>query len=109
MEIKCGRRTFDCTSKDLILDNEKCYILITQKYFKDWHDVNPTVAKTLFKKLLKDGKIRKSKKKYKASLSKDTYYDLYEFVESEGYADPREDEGTLTDQEQEESGNNEKM
>lgn len=32
-----------------------------------------------------------------------------EVFESSGYADPREDEGTLVDQEQEENGNNEKM
>lgn len=84
MEVKCGRKIFNCTNKDLILDNGACYVLITQKYFKDWRYVVPTVAKTTFKKLLKDGKIKKSKKKYKASSSKDIYYDLYEFVESEG-------------------------
>jgi hypothetical protein len=84
MEIKCGKRTFNVTSKDLILDNEACYILITQTFYKDWCNQHPSVSKTLFKKLLKEGKIRKSKKKYKASLSKDIYYDLYEFVESEG-------------------------
>lgn len=84
MEIKCGRRKFDCTSKDLILDNGVIYQLITQKYFQDWYYHTPVVSKTLFKKLLKEGKIRKSKKKYRASLANDTYYDLYEFVESEG-------------------------
>lgn len=62
MEIKRGRKTFNCTSKDLILDNGACYQLITQKYFKDWYNQTPHVSKILFKKLLKEGKIRKSKK-----------------------------------------------
>lgn len=84
MEIKCGRRTFNVTSKDLILDNGACYQLITQKYFKNWYEVSPIVAKSTFKKLLKEGKIRKSEKKYKVSLS-DEYFDLYEFVESIEY------------------------
>lgn len=83
MEIKCGRRIFDCTGKDLILDNGACYQLITKKYFQDWYDHTPVVSKTLFKKLLKEGKIRKSKKKYKTSYSSQPYLDLYEFVESE--------------------------
>lgn len=83
MEIKCGRRIFDCTSKDLILDNGACYQLITQKYYNNWHYFSPRVSKTLFKKLLKEGKIRKSKKKYMTGCSSEPYYDLYEFVESE--------------------------
>lgn len=84
MEIKCGRRIFDCTSKDLILDNGACYQLITQKYYSDWHYFSPRISKILFKKLLKEGKIRKSKKKYKTGYPSEPYLDLYEFVESEG-------------------------
>ena len=84
MEIKCGTRIFDVTNKDLILDNGSCYQLITKKYFKDWYYQTPIVAKTLFKKLLKEGKIRKSEKKYKTGLSSGIEFDLYEFVESEG-------------------------
>ena len=83
MEIKCGRRTFNCTSKDLILDNGKCYQIITQKYFKDWYYHTPIISKTLFKKLLKEGKIRKSNKRYETGYTSQPYYDLYEFVESE--------------------------
>ncbi len=84
MEIKCGVRTFNVTNKDLILDNGACYQLITQKYFQDWYYHTPKVAKTLFKKLLKEGKIKKSEKKYKTGLASEIEYDLYEFVESEG-------------------------
>lgn len=83
MEIKCGRRVFDCTSKDLILDNEACYQLITQTYSRGYNKLHPIISKTLFKKLLKEGKIRKSEKKYETGYSSQPYYDLYEFVESE--------------------------
>lgn len=83
MEIKCGRRMFNCTSENLIIDNGVRYLLITQKSITrnfdnryNWYDLFPVVSKPLFKKLLKEGKIRKSKKKYNT-------FDLYEFVESE--------------------------
>ena len=79
MEIKCMSRTFTVGTKDLILDNDACYTLITQPYYKGYYQV-PVVAKTLFKKLLKDGKIRLSKKVYKSSYST-TSYPLYEFTE----------------------------
>ena len=42
-----------------------------------------TVSKTLFKKLLLEGKIIKSKRKYKTGYPSEPYLDLYEFVESE--------------------------
>ena len=64
MEIKCGRRTFTVTEKDRILDNGACYQLITQCYFDGWHRAIPLVAKTTFKKLLKEGKIRLTSEKY---------------------------------------------
>ena len=83
MEIKCGRKIFDCTSKDLILDNRACYQLITQDCFDGYHHYSPTVSKTLFKKLLLEGKIIKSKRKYKTGYPSEPYLDLYEFVESE--------------------------
>lgn len=75
MEIKCGSKIFNCTRKDLIYDNGVRYLLITQECVDGWHSYSPTIPKTLFKKLLKDGKIRKSKCE---SL------DFYEFVESDG-------------------------
>lgn len=90
MKIKCGRRMFNCTSENLILDNGVCYQLITQKSITqnfdnrhNWYRFFPVVSKTLFKKLLKEGKIRKSKKKYKTGYSSEPYLDLYEFVENE--------------------------
>lgn len=87
MKIKCGRRMFNCTSENLILDNGVCYQLITQKSITqnfdnrhNWYRFFPVVSKTLFKKLLKEGKIRKSKKKYETRYES---LDLYEFIESE--------------------------
>ena len=81
MIVKCARREFDCNKDDLILDNGACYILITKKYYHDWVEISPIVAKATFKKLLKEGKIRLSKKKYKDSFGNTTTYSLYEFVE----------------------------
>ena len=78
MEIKCGRRTFTVTEKDLILDNGATYQLITQKYSDGWYQVCPKVAKATFKKLLKEGKIRLSARRYKG-LCGETY-PLYQFV-----------------------------
>lgn len=76
MVIKCGRREFTVTSKDLILDNGACYILITQTYFDNWAKQYPTVAKGTFKNLLKTGAIQLYPKKYEGK------YDLYRFVEA---------------------------
>ena len=76
MVIKCGRREFIVTKKDLILDNGACYQLITQRYFDGFGQLIPQVAKSTFNKLLKSGQIRLSSKKYGKRE-----YDLYEFVE----------------------------
>ena len=75
MIIKCGRRTFTVTEKDRILDNGACYILITQYYFDGFARCTPNVAKSTFKQLQKEGKIKLCSKKY---LDK---FDLYQFVE----------------------------
>ena len=79
MIIKCGRREFTVTENDLILDNGACYILITQSYQDGWSKCNPTVAKSTFKKLLKEGKLKLSPRKYKGTYG--SRYDLYQFVE----------------------------
>jgi len=68
MKIKCGKRTFEVTEKDRILHNGATYQLITQTYFDGWFEVFPTVAKSTFKKLLKEGKIRLSAKQYNAGF-----------------------------------------
>ena len=78
MEIKCGKRTFTVTDKDLILHNGTTYQLITQHYFDGWYQVCPNVAKATFKKLLKERKIKLSEKQYKGGFGET--YPLYEFV-----------------------------
>ena len=80
MQIKCGRRMFSVTNKDLIHDNGHCYQLITQRYNKGWDTLIPMVSKKLFNQLLKENKIVRSKKKYSGLFGK---YDLYEFVDVE--------------------------
>ena len=79
MKIKVGRDEYEVSNKDLILDNGACYQLITKRKHSGWNSYAPTIAKTTFKKMLKDGKIRKSKKVY-SGLSKNDTYLLYEFV-----------------------------
>ena len=82
MTLKIRRRTFEVNETDRIIFNGAVYILITQKYFQDWGYMNPTLPKTTFTKLLKDGKIRKSDKKYKVmGYSGETIkLDMWEFV-----------------------------
>lgn len=80
MEIKCGRRIFTVTSKDLILDNGSCYQLITQEFYHNYAYETPIISKTLFRKLFKEGKIKLSKKRYKTGHNSNPYYDLYEFT-----------------------------
>ena len=80
MQIKCDRRMFSVTNKDLILDNGHCYQLITQPYRKGWDTLIPKVSKKLFNQLLKENKIVRSKKKYSGLFGE---YALYEFVDAE--------------------------
>ena len=77
MIVKCGRRKFDVTSDDLILDNGACYQIITQHYGVGFNKLTPVLAKSTFKKLLKKGKIVKTDKLYKNSLGVE--YIVYRF------------------------------
>ena len=79
MKIKSGRDEYEVSSQDLILDNGACYQLITKRKYSGWNSYPLIIAKTTFKKMLKDGKIRKSKKVY-GGLSKNITYPLYKFV-----------------------------
>lgn len=83
MKIKCGRKEFEVTEKDRILDNGAIYQLVTQCYHKGFDEVTPIVAKSTFDKLLKSGKIRLSSEKWHGLYG--VTLPLYEFViESEG-------------------------
>lgn len=78
MKVKCYSREFDCKPGDYILDNGACYQIITKTYNEGYHNLHPKLAKTTFKKLLKQGYIKLSKKKYKTQYSE---MDIYEFTE----------------------------
>lgn len=90
MKIKCGRKEFEVTNKDEILWNGACYQLTTQKYRDGWYEVFPIVSKTLAKKLIKEGKLVESDKKFVNFLGNSTGYIIYIFNvddEKEGDSD----------------------
>ena len=78
MELKLERRVFTVTEKDRILDNGSCYQLITQEYGHGFDRRTPKVGRSIFSKLLKTGKIRLSKEKYRTTYGDEM--DLYEFI-----------------------------
>lgn len=59
IEIKSGRKRFNCTSKDVIMFNGAVYQLITQTYWKDWTELTPIISKTEFNRLLKLNVLKK--------------------------------------------------
>ena len=82
MEITASRRKFNVTEADRIVDigivdGRQSYILHSESS-RSIAYVNPQVSKAIFKKLLKDGKIRKLEEKCKGLFGE---YDQYGFVE----------------------------
>ena len=55
IEITASRRKFVCTSSDVLISNGTICWLDTQKYFKEWHSINPIVSKTELNRLKKLG------------------------------------------------------
>jgi hypothetical protein len=55
VEVKATntRKKFMCSPKDRIMDNGRCYQLITQTFIKDWSNVCPVISKKEFERLLK--------------------------------------------------------
>ena len=80
MIISCRKRKFDCREGDWVLDNGACYLLMSHYYNVGWEHYTPIMAKTTFKKLLKEGFIKRSDKQY----SSNTGCVLYEFTEKSG-------------------------
>lgn len=78
MKIKCGRKEFEVTEKDRILDNGAIYQLVTQCYHKGFETITPIVVKSTFDNLLKAGKIRLSSEKWHGLYG--VTLPLYEFV-----------------------------
>ena len=84
MKIKCGRKEFDVSNKDIIMDNGCCYQLVTKKIRKGYYDYSPVVSKTLFNSLLKNGKIYATDMKYKDSFGNVCEnIVLYKFVDND--------------------------
>lgn len=52
-ELKVGRNVFDINENDVVLFNGACWMLITRKLRKEWHDYSPTVSKVLCEKFVK--------------------------------------------------------
>lgn len=55
IELKLGHQIFKVSEKDLILDNGKVALLITQYRTKNWSRFSPTMSKKMFKDLKKFG------------------------------------------------------
>ena len=64
MEITANRRKFNVSEKDRVLFNGHCYILLTQTCYSDWSHICPTISKSLFNKLIKEGKAVKTDEVY---------------------------------------------
>lgn len=75
MKLKVGRKVYEVTDKDIILDNKACYQIIT---IKDYQGTSLRIPTKLFKQLKNEGKVYLSKAKYKSSYT-NIEYDLYKF------------------------------
>ena len=81
LRSSADRRKFNVTEKDRVLFNGNCYILLTQTYYRDWSCINPIISKTLFNKLIKEGKAVKTDEVYNSPfgiISPDNV--IYKFV-----------------------------
>ena len=81
MILKCGRREFKVDHTDEILDNGHCYLLISQTYHYQYSNLHPYVAKTTFKRLLKEGKIYKARPHKPSNYVGKTEMWIYKFKE----------------------------
>jgi len=57
LKIKHRRGELTLTEKDIIMDNQSCFQLITQTYLEGWHKYNFMLASTTCKKLIKKGEL----------------------------------------------------
>ena len=77
MKLQCGRKEFEVTDKDWVMYNGEIYQLMSQTYQDGFYKFHPTVAKGKVLKLIKQGKLVLSEKKYKGHSN--ILYDVYEF------------------------------
>jgi len=73
MELKCGRKTYILTEKDLIMFNGACYQLVTRVEPIDHYDVSPIVARNRAEKLIREGKLVLSHKGIKRNVKVEFY------------------------------------
>ena len=57
LKMKHRRGELTLTEKDVIMDNQACFQLITQEYSEGWHKINYTLSSTTCKKLIKQGEL----------------------------------------------------
>ena len=81
IKVQGKRDAIDVDVNDKIMFNGAVYILMTRQIFGGWHWYNPTISKTQFNKLLKNGFVRLSDTKYIAYGGETC--DMYEFVGGE--------------------------
>lgn len=81
IEVKASntRKKFMCSSKDKIMDNGKCYQLITQAFREDWCNISPVISETEFKRLMKLGVLGEPYKQN--GIVEVTIYDFIDNVE----------------------------
>lgn len=61
LTIKCGRREYQITEKDVFLDNGACVMLLSQKGpFKDWHYASVVLPQREIKRINKFEKKQKA-------------------------------------------------
>lgn len=76
IEVKATntRQKFNCTKKDKIMYNGNCYQLVTQSFHKDFSDVTPTISKTEFNRLMKEGVLSEPYEKKWTYMNVTMYY-----------------------------------
>lgn len=90
-KLKVGRNVFDINENDIVLFNGACWMLLTRKIIKGWHDYSPTVSKALCKKLVKKNVLVMFKKE-REYLTSDgeqmgLYYYKFDMEKLEEYLD----------------------
>ena len=81
VKIKEMKGGLEVGENDVILYNEACYQIITQRVLIGYYETHPTISKTEFNRLLKQGLIFTPDMVYKSSYYYDGNFTLYKFKE----------------------------
>lgn len=82
IKIQGKKGGIDVGIGDVIIFNGAVYILMTKKVWGAWYQYNPTISKTEFSRLLKNGIVEMSSEKYKSSITHEEY-DKYKIVKED--------------------------